>query len=143
MSVLSFIPVIGKILDKGLGIIDELVEDKDKANELKAAIKQQVLVQDHDKNTQLLQSQTAIILAEAKGGWLQRNWRPMLMLTCILILFNNYVLAPYVLLFFPGKALMLELPGGLWALLNVGVGGYVGGRTVEKIFKDKNGGGGL
>jgi hypothetical protein len=30
---------------------------------------------------------------------------------------------------------MLELPGGLWALLNVGVGGYAVGRSAEKILK--------
>jgi hypothetical protein len=29
---------------------------------------------------------------------------------------------------------ILELPNGLWALLNVGVGGYVAGRSGEKIM---------
>ena len=135
MGFLSFIPVIGKILDKGLGIVDQLIEDKDKANEIKAAIRQQVLVQQHDEIVQALESQTKIILAEARGGWLQRNWRPLLMLIVIGILANNYVIAPYIELFFPGRSLILELPGGLWALLNVGVGGYVAGRSAEKILK--------
>ena len=135
MSFLSFIPIIGKILDKGLGIVDSLVEDKDKANEIKAAIQSQIMVQGHEEMVQALKSQTEIILAEARGGWLQRNWRPLLMLVIIGIIANNYVIAPYIGLFFPGKSIMLDLPGGLWALLNVGVGGYVAGRSVEKIFK--------
>jgi hypothetical protein len=135
MSVLSFIPIIGKALDRGLGVVDKLVKDKDLAEQLKAEIKSQTLTQNHDQLVQELKSQTQIILAEAKGGWLQRNWRPMLMLVIIFIIANNYVIAPYVGLFLPDKELVLELPGGLWALLNVGVGGYVGGRTVEKIFK--------
>jgi hypothetical protein len=135
MSVLSFIPIIGKALDKGLGVVDKLVKDKDLAEQLKAEIKSQTLLQQHDQLVQELQSQTKIILAEAKGGRLQRNWRPMLMLVIIFIIANNYVIAPYVGLFLPDKELVLELPGGLWALLNVGVGGYVGGRTAEKIFK--------
>lgn len=135
MSVLSFIPIIGKAIDKGLGVIDKLVKDKDLAEQLKAEIKSQALTQNHDQLVQELQSQTQIILAEAKGGWLQRNWRPLLMLVIILIIFNNYVAAPYIGLFLPNKELILELPGGLWALLNVGVGGYVGGRSAEKIFK--------
>jgi hypothetical protein len=135
MSFLSFIPVIGKALEKGLGIVDDLVEDKDKANEIKASIQKQVLVQNHNELVKELDAQMKIILAEAKGGFLQRNWRPILMLTIVAIIANNYVVAPYVELFFPGKSIMLELPGGLWALLNVGVGGYVAGRSAEKIFK--------
>jgi len=132
---LSWIPVIGKIVDKGLNIVDSLVEDKDKANEIKAAIKNQILIQNHEETLQMLKSQTDIILAEAKGGWLQRTWRPILMLVIIFIVANNYVIAPYIGLFFPEKELILELPGGLWALLNIGVGGYVAGRSAEKILK--------
>jgi len=134
MSFLSYLPIIGKIVEKGLDVVDQFVADKDKANELKAAIKNQIMVQNHEENLQAIKSQTEIILAEAKGGWLQRNWRPILMLVIVFIIANNYVLAPYIGLFFPEKSLILELPGGLWALLNVGVGGYVAGRTVEKVL---------
>lgn len=135
MSILSFLPVIGKIIEKGTSIVDQLVEDKDKANEIKAAIQNQIMVQNHEETVQALKSQTDIILAEAKGGWLQRNWRPTLMLVIIFIIANNYVIAPYIGLFFPDKELILDLPGGLWALLNIGVGGYVAGRSAEKILK--------
>jgi len=135
MNILAMIPVIGKILDKGLSLIDKYVEDKDKANELKAMIQREVLINQHEELAAALESQTKIILAEARGGWLQRNWRPLLMLIVILIIANNYVIAPYIALFLPGKSLILDLPGGLWALLNVGVGGYVAGRSAEKIFK--------
>jgi len=136
MGLLSFIPVIGKVIDKGLSIVDKLVLDKDKAAELKAAISKEILVTNHDELVKTIDSQMQIILAEAKGGWLQRNWRPLLMLTIIAIVANNYVLFPYLSMF-TEKAVMLELPGGLWALLNVGVGGYVVGRSAEKIFKEK------
>ena len=135
MGILSFIPIIGKVIDKGLGIIDKMVKDKDQAERLKAEIKRQILDQQHDELVKQLDAQMKIILAEAKGGWMQRNWRPVLMLTIVAIIFNNYVFAPYMELFFPDKSIMLELPGGLWALLNVGVGGYVAGRTAEKILK--------
>lgn len=135
MGWLSFIPIIGKALERGLDIVDDMVEDKDEANRLKAAIKQQVLIHQHDELVKELEAQAKIILAEARGGWLQRNWRPMLMLIVIGILANNYVIAPYVELFFPGRSLILELPGGLWALLNVGVGGYIASRGAEKVLK--------
>jgi hypothetical protein len=133
MGFLSFIPIIGQIIDKGLGIIDKTILDKDEANQLKAAIKTQILVNNHDEVVSLLEAQSKIILAEAKGGWLQRNWRPMLMVIIMLIVANNYIFVPYAAMF-TDRAVILELPGGLWALLNIGVGGYVAGRTAEKIL---------
>ncbi len=81
----------------------------------------------------LIAAQSNVIIAEAKGGWLQRNWRPLLMLTAIIIIFNNYVIIPYARAF--GLDLpLLELPAGLWALLTTGVGGYVVGRSAEKMI---------
>lgn len=135
LPLLGMIPVIGKIIEKGLDVVDSFVEDKDEANKLKSALQQRMLVQNHDENIKMIEAQMEIVLAETRGHWLQRNWRPLLMLVVIGILANNYVIAPYITLFFPGKSIILELPGGLWALLNVGVGGYVAGRSAEKIFK--------
>lgn len=133
MGILSSVPIVGKIIDKGLDIVDDFVKDKDQAEKLKTEIKKQIENNTHEQEIAELKSQARIVTAEAKGeSWLQRNWRPMLMLTVILIIANNYILFPY-LHAFTAKVKMLELPKGLWALLNIGVGGYVGGRTVEKF----------
>jgi len=78
-------------------------------------------------------------MTELKGNWLQRNWRPILMVIIMLILLNNYIIAPYVMLFFPKSALVLELPPALFTLLTIGVGGYVIGRSAEKIKGVDNG----
>jgi hypothetical protein len=125
-------PVAG-LFTKALDIVDDFVPDKDLANKLKAALKQQIMSIAHGEFLQLLKSQTAIILAEAKGGWLQRNWRPMLMMTFMIIIANNYIIHPYLALFAPGKSLQLTLPPEMWSLLKIGVGGYVVGRSVEKV----------
>ncbi|MDO6692106.1 3TM-type holin [Aliiglaciecola sp. 3_MG-2023] len=83
--------------------------------------------------TKLLQAQQAVIIAEAQGkSWIQRNWRPVLMMVIIFIVANNYILFPYLSLF-TDKVAMLELPEELFTLLTVGVGGYVVGRSGEKI----------
>ncbi len=131
MGFLTFIPILGKILDKGLGIVDKFVEDKDKANELKAAIKDKILVQDHEENLELIKGQVDIILAEAKGSWLQRNWRPGLMALFGIIIFNNYVLNPWLSTLFSVDVVM-RIPPDMWALLKLGIGGYIVGRSVEK-----------
>lgn len=125
----SIIGAVAGPLVKGLfGIIDQAVEDKDLAAKIKAEIaaRQQELIQTE------LRGAIEIILAEARGGWLQRSWRPMLMVAVMAIIVNNYILFPYLSMW-TDKVVVLELPGGLWALLTTGVGGYVVGRSGEKI----------
>ena len=69
--------LIGTIGGKVLDIVDSVVEDKDEANKLKFQIQKQLL---ESKGTEL-EAQAKIVRAEAQGSWLQRNWRPMLMVT--------------------------------------------------------------
>ncbi len=86
---------------------------------------------------QLMEARTSIITAEAKGSPMQRNWRPALMWLIILIIGWNYLLVPIInqfLIFFTNIQLSsLGLPDKLWNLMTIGLGGYVGGRTFEKI----------
>lgn len=138
MGLFSVIPIVGKVVEKGLDIIDDLVPDKDLAAKLKSGIKEKSMTFAHEEGSQLIEAQMKVMLAEMTGSWLQRNWRPLLMLTIIAIVFNNYVLFPYLSMF-TDKATMLELPKGLWALLNVGVGGYIVGRSGEKIVTNLKG----
>jgi len=73
----------------------------------------------------------SVIETEMSGNWLQRSWRPILMLSLVVIVINNYILFPY----FPDTLQMLDLPNELWNLLTIGVGGYVAGRSIEKAVK--------
>lgn len=133
MGVFAAIPVIGAILDKGLGIIDKCVEDKDLKTQLKAQFESQLLQLDFSIISKQIEAQAQIIAAETQGrSWLQRNWRPILMLVVVAIVANNYLLFPYLRLLFPGYVHMLDLPERLWDLMTLGVGGYIAGRSVEK-----------
>jgi hypothetical protein len=78
-----------------------------------------------DLDAQLLASKTAIITAEANGqGILQRNWRPITMLTfLLLVVFDSF------------GWLTNRLAPEAWTLLQLGLGGYVVGRSAEKITK--------
>lgn len=110
------------------GVIDKAVTDKDEANRLKQEIQSQLI----ESKDSIVKAQMQIILAEAGGeSWLQRNWRPLLMLVIIAIVANNYLIAPYLGAMF-GVGLTLPLPDALWDLMTLGVGGYVAGRSVEK-----------
>jgi hypothetical protein len=129
MPIPAVLAAVSPLLSK---VIDRAIPDKDKANEIKAEIQTQLLTLE----TTELKAAENIIVAEAKGGsWLQRNWRPILMLTIVAIVANNYILFPYIQLF-GGQAVMLELPEKLYTLMTVGVGGYIVGRSGEKIAKE-------
>jgi len=106
--------------------------------EKQAEIKQKLIeleskAQEADNVVRSLQTQ--ILIAELTGqSWLQRNWRPILMLTIVAIVANNYIFVPYLQLF-GLPAIILDLPEKLWNLMTLGVGGYIVGRSGEKILK--------
>ncbi|MFA3791753.1 3TM-type holin [Aliiglaciecola sp. SL4] len=109
---------------------------KKQLDEISSGVQLKMIELEHkvlEYETKLLQAQQAVIIAEAQGkSWIQRNWRPVLMMVIIFIVANNYILFPYLSLF-TDKIKMLELPEELFTLLTVGVGGYVVGRSGEKI----------
>lgn len=83
--------------------------------------------------TLLLQLQASIITAELKGeSWLQRNWRPIMAISYVFIVLNNYLIVPY-LTAFGFAAVRLDLPPNFWATLDLCLGGYVIGRSAKQI----------
>ena len=73
----------------------------------------------------LSQSQSSIIQAEAQGNWLQRSWRPLVMLMfAVIILVGTFTSLP-----------ILAETSRFWDLLEIGLGGYVVGRSGEKIIE--------
>jgi hypothetical protein len=124
MSITAFIPVIGKVLDS-------IFPDKEKAT----AAKVKVLEMQANGELAGLDAQVKIIVAEANSSHtLAAIWRPIIMLMFGFIIFNNYILYPYLILFFD-DAPMLEIPVDLWELIKIGLGGYVLGRSGEKVVK--------
>ena len=114
--------LIGTIGGKVLDIVDDVVEDKDAANKLKFQIQKQLL---ESKGTEL-EAQVKIEVAEAQGSWLQRNWRPMLMVT-----FAGLVVAHWF--GFTAENIPESVQNSLLNIVMVGVAGYVAGRSVEKV----------
>jgi len=83
--------------------------------------------------TIILQAKSSIITAEAKSEhWIVASWRPITMLVFVFIIFNNYVLVPYIVAF-GGNIPTLELTQNMWDLLKIGLGGYIVGRSAEKV----------
>lgn len=99
----------------------------------KAAASAQVLQIVENAKTALTQSQASVITSEASSThWMTSAWRPCLMFTFIAILIFNYILSPIVHAF-GGTYMALPIPPDMWSLLRLGVGGYIGGRSIEKV----------
>ena len=127
IQMLGAVAPLAKIL---FNTIDKAVPDKDLQEKLKAQLQTQLL----QSNTQELQAAAKIIEAEAKAGWFASSWRPLLMYVLIFILVWNYVIGP-VIKVCTGAVISFELPGDVWTLLNVGLGGYVVGRSAESVAR--------
>ena len=112
----SVIKDIGNVIDNLFTNDEERIRAK---NEIFKVIQ--------EKELELQKMQTDIIIAEAKGNWLQRSWRPILMLAFGFIVIYVKFIAPLFDLRIP------ELENEFWNLLQLGIGGYVIGRSAEKI----------
>ena len=114
----------GSVVKDIMGGLDKLFTSKEEKMMAENAIKQ-ILIQ---KQLELQKMQTEIIVTEAKCNWLQRSWRPILMLAFGFIVIYVKFIAPLFDLRIP------ELENEFWNLLQLGIGGYVIGRTGEKMM---------
>jgi len=107
---------VGNVIDKLFTSEEERLKAK---NEIFKVLQEQQL--------ELQKLQTEIIVTEANGNWLQRSWRPILMLAFGFIVIYVKFIAPLFSLPIP------PLEDEFWNLLQLGIGGYVVGRSVEKV----------
>ena len=123
MDMLSF---IGEIFEPARKLIDNVHTSDEEKLTLKnkfVAIENELMSKIIEYETKLLASKTKIITSESNGqSWMQRNWRPITMLTfLVLVVCDSFGL------------LAFRLADDAWSLLQIGLGGYVTGRSAEKI----------
>ena len=107
-------------------VVDKAIPDKGQAAELKAQLNTQLI----QLGTKELESASSIIIAEAQGhSWLQRNWRPMMMVWFAGLIGAHWLgLTPDDL----PEPVVLKL----FDIVQLGIGGYVVGRSAEKLMKE-------
>lgn len=115
---------IDDIIGAGLQIINKVIPDP----AAKAAAQQAWLNMEHQERMTVLQGQVSIITAEASSeSWLASNWRPLMMLT-----FGALIVARWFGWAAPNLSEAEYIK--LWSIVELGLGGYVIGRSVEKII---------
>lgn len=134
---------IAGILTPVTNLVDKLVTTQEERGQIRLALMEaqigltgQVL----EYETKLAEYQSQVVTAEIKGeSWMQRNWRPLIMLTFGFVIAWNFIVvdvATWIMaMASPGVAPppRLTIPEGMWVLLNVGIGGYIASRGAEKI----------
>lgn len=112
-------PIFGKVLDKFVG-------DKDLAAKIKADLSSELMAYESAE----LKAATDIIVAEAQSGnWITNSWRPITMLTFVSLIVLHW-------LGFTAENLPEDQVLALLEIVKVGLGGYVLGRSGEKIVKE-------
>ena len=118
---------IGAVVEIGGKILDKFVQDKD----LKEKLKAELAIAAMNGELKGLEAQVSVITTEAQGNWLQRSWRPLTMIWfSVLIGMYWFGMAPDYLIQSP------ETVNQLFELLKIGIGGYLVGRSAEKIAKE-------
>ena len=123
---MSFINIIGDIFKPAAELIGNMHtsdEERMQAQTALERVQNAITSQMIELQAQILASQTTIITAEAQGqSWGQRNWRPITMLTfLVLVVADTFGITEH------------RLAEEAWTLLQLGLGGYVVGRSAEKI----------
>lgn len=110
------------------GIINSLSISSTEKKELETKVTQVV----YSYAGELAQQQAEIVMKETQGNWLQRSWRPLVMLAFAgVVLLGTVVDIPY-----------LENDSKFWNLIEIGLGGFVVGRSIEgagRLFPGKKG----
>ena len=137
MGILDF---VGSIFKPAADLVDNLttsdeerltiekqkLEIRKEMQQIEAAVRTKMI----EYEGQLQQAQAKIIAAEASSAsWLTSNWRPVTMLTfVVLIVFRWLDLLPH-------PNITPEIEAQLFAIVKFGLGGYVVGRSLEKSVK--------
>lgn len=116
MSWVAAIGVMGKIIEK-------IIPDPARAAEARQSLVDMALRGELDE----LAERAGIIKAESQGdGWLQRSWRPIVML-----IFTGLIVARWLGWSAPDLSEAVELK--LFSIVQLGIGGYIASRGMEKV----------
>ena len=126
MNLISLVSNIFTPFSKLIDDVHTSTEEKEQLKNQAQALQNTITSQLIDYEKQLLESQSKNIMSEATGeSGLQRNWRPITMLTfLVLVVCDSF------------GWLANPLASEAWLLLQIGLGGYVSSRGIEKTIKN-------
>ena len=126
---MGFIDLIAGIFKPAAELIDELhTSEEEKLKQQRRLLEIQAMVLDSSLQyeKEMMTSRAEIINSEAKSEhWITATWRPITMLTFLALAVGDSL-----------GLLQTPLRDEAWTLLQIGLGGYVVGRSAEKVIKE-------
>ncbi len=114
---------IGDIAEFAGKVFDKIFPNKAEAEKAKQEFTLELIKNENDLK---LAAAKNIQTESASTHWLAANWRPLTMLTFVFLIVARFFgfTAPNI-----SEAEYIKL----WELMEIGIGGYIAGRSVEKI----------
>jgi hypothetical protein len=123
MGILSF---LGDAVKPIASLIDDLHTSGEEKLTLRNALtsmENEFAARVLEYESKIAQMKADVIMTEAKGeSWIQRSWRPITMLTFLVLIVLYYL-----------GVLAFPIADQMWTLLQIGIGGYIVSRGAEKI----------
>lgn len=120
---LSILDIFKKETIASVGsVLDNVITSSEEKSAAKKELTEVVL----NSLTRVAEVQGEVIMTEMKGSKLQRNWRPLMMITFGLILVCKWF-------GWTDSNIPESLELELMSIIKLGLGGYVVGRSVEKV----------
>jgi hypothetical protein len=128
-TILGFVSEIFKPAAKLIDDLHTSEEEKAKIQLEMSRIQTDTALRVLEYESKLLQARADIVKADAQSQhWLQANWRPITMLTFVgLVCLRFFGLNP--------EGMTETDYANLWSLIQIGLGGYVVGRSAEKVMR--------
>lgn len=128
---MGILNAVGKIFGVVGNAVDEFHTSEEEKLDLKAkllAIQVETFSEAMELEKAQINAQRDVIVAEAQSeSWITRNWRPVTMLSFVVLMFLiGFGVADVDLL--------SRVPDKLWTAITVGIGGYIASRGAEKII---------
>lgn len=102
------------VVESVAGVVERLSLSSTEKKRLKQELETKLLEYEHER----MAAQSTVVREESGGNWLQRSWRPLVMLSfTAVILAGMFVDLP-----------VLSESSRFWDLLEIGLGGYIVGR---------------
>lgn len=125
--------LFGSQVSEAVTSVGQVIDNITTTEEEKLKAKTEITKVVADLSTGIAEAQKEVLVTEMKGNWLQKSWRPVIMLAFGFVIIYEYFIAPVT------GAPRANLPENFWNLMELGMGGYVIGRSAEKIVDSFSG----
>ena len=128
----------GPLVRAVLGVVERAQEAKMDRAAIEAELRKAIAAELGRVAATELQSRRDVLIAELRGeSWLQRNWRPLVAVTFAAVIVFYGLILPIAVDWFGAPPVRIgdTLLGWIMTSVNIAIGGYIGGRTLEKITR--------